>query len=101
MKYLKIDNNKGYYVDKEDQYNTIDTIKKEDLLFLLECATNHEIEFEMDEITDDNLKNEAHHIIYQELYGKFNELLNNRDKFLDESENLYKDAFDKYKEHTE
>ena len=41
--------------------------------------------------------NEAHKIIYGNLYKKFDELLENKTRFHDESVALYKDALDKYK----
>lgn len=76
----------------------IDTISKEDILFLLTQATDAECEFEMDESNDDEIKNEAHKIIFENIYNKFNDLLKNKNKFLDESMAQYKDAFEKYKE---
>ena len=51
---------------------------------------------EMDEYKDAIIQNEAHKIIYSGLYRKFKELLDNKNRFIDESENLYKDAVQKY-----
>lgn len=51
----------------------------------------------MDEIEGDNIKNQAHKVIYESLFKKFKEFLENRERFIDESESLYKDAMQKYK----
>jgi len=53
-------------------------------------------EFEMDEFRKDDLANQAHQIIYKNLYEKFTDLKSNRNRFKDESEALYKAALEKY-----
>lgn len=98
MKYLMIKRSKAYFINADNKEKEIDTIGKDDILFLLEQATNPEIEFELDEIDDTNIKNEAHKIIYENISEKFRELLKNRNTFIDESESLYKDALSKYKD---
>ncbi|WP_201759550.1 MULTISPECIES: hypothetical protein [Anaerotruncus] len=40
--------------------------------------------------------NQAHRVIYERLYGKFEELIENKDRFHDESASLYKEALEKY-----
>ena len=50
----------------------------------------------MDKIENGNIQNEAHKIIYGNIYNKFEDLLTKKNMFLDESENLYKDALKKY-----
>lgn len=94
MKHLKIDNSKGYYQTELDQWKEIDKIDKEDLLTLLNKATEND--FEMDDFNAEKLPNKAHSIIYKNLSEKFSELLENKDRFKDESEQLYKNAFEKY-----
>ena len=81
MKCLEIKNGKGY-----------------DLLYLLDIATNIDESFEMDNIETCKLDNQAHKVIYENLYDKFQELLQNRTRFYDESIVLYKDALQKYKQ---
>lgn len=98
MTYLKIENGKGFFLNEKGEMQEIHEIRKEDILRMLDLATDNSVDFEMDEITDRSIQNEAHNIIYGELYRKFKELLDNKDKFLDESESLYKDALDKYRE---
>jgi len=94
MKYLKIENNKGYYCLEENHWLEIDKINKNDLMILIDKAI--ETEFEMDKFNQENIANKAHQIIYRNLYEKFTELLENKNRFKDESEQLYKNAFEKY-----
>jgi hypothetical protein len=97
MKYLKIDDNKAYYLksaDSETVWTEIDKINKDDLLTLLNSAISND--FEMDIYSDEILSNKAHQIIYKNIFEKFTSLLAMKDKFKDESERLYKDALEKY-----
>ena len=94
MKYLKIENNNGFYCLKQDDWIVIDKINKEDLMALIDKVI--ETDFEMDEFNQEKIANKAHQIIYKNLYYKFLELLENRNRFKDESEQLYKSAFEKY-----
>lgn len=98
MIYLKIDNGKGYFLNEKGEMQEIHEICKEDLLRLLDSATDSDTDFEMDEMKDENIQNEAHRIIYDSLYRKFKALLENKNQFIDESESLYKDALQKYKD---
>jgi hypothetical protein len=94
MKYLKIENSKGFYCLKENNWQEIDKIGKDDLMALLDKAI--ETDFEMDEYKQENTANKAHQIIYKNLFHKFSELIENKSRFKDESEQLYKNAFEKY-----
>lgn len=96
MIYLKIEGNKGFYWKQSDQptYVEIDKINREDLMELLNAAIN--LDFEMDEYVEDNLANKAHQIIYKNIYQKLTELLPQKTRFKDESENLFRVAFEKY-----
>lgn len=96
MIYLKIDNGKGYFLNAENSMQEIHEITKEDIIRLLDFATDGSVDFEMDEIKDGNIRNEAHRIIYDSIYKKFMELLGNRTRFIDESMRLYKEAIQKY-----
>ena len=99
MKYLKIEENKGFFIRKGEQskleWIQIDLITKDDLLFLLNKAVVED--FEMDEFKEVILSNKAHQIIYRNLYEKFSELVLNKTRFKDESDSLYKTALEKYK----
>lgn len=96
MKYLKIEDNKGLYQTGSNDWVEIDKISKDDLLILLDKAVD--TDFEMDEFVPENVANKAHSIIYKHLYSKFSELVNNKNRFKDESEQMYKTAIDKYTE---
>ncbi len=97
MKYLKIESGKGYFLQEDNlNWQEIDQIGKDDILRFLDVITANDNSFEMDKIEGNSLQNEAHKIIYNNLWQKFNEMLDDRDRFSDESESLFKDAFEKY-----
>lgn len=93
MKYLKIENEKGLYL-KEGKHTDIDKINKEDLLMLINLAENDD--FEMDPYNESSIKNKAHQIIYENIYNKFDQFLNNKDQFERKVDELYKEAINKY-----
>lgn len=97
MKYLKIDNNKAFFIKDKTQpenWTEIDKIEKEDLMKLLDFAT--EDGFEMDDFSEEILANKAHQIIYKSIYEKLNIFLTNKDRFKDQMEDVYKEALEKY-----
>lgn len=94
MKCFKIEDNKGAYSIDGEKWLSIDKINKTDLLKLLDIALN--FEFEMDIYEKDKLSNQAHQIIYSNIYEKFRDILDNKNRFKDESEIMYKNAIDKY-----
>ena len=94
MKYLKIENNKGFYCLEQDDWKEIDRINKDDLMALIDKVI--ETDFEMDEFNQENIANRAHQIIYNNLYSKFIELLENKNRFKDEAGQLYINALRKY-----
>ncbi|MBB1646798.1 hypothetical protein [Sphingobacterium sp. UME9] len=98
MKHLKINDNKGFFLRKtvgeEPEWILIDQIGKDDLIQLLNSAITED--FIMDEYNEDILQNKAHQIIYKNINEKFKELIANKTRFKDESENLYRDALEKY-----
>ena len=100
MKYLKIDDKKGYYLQtratEDDTWVEIDKISKDDLITLLDQAISSD--FEMDEYNEEDLSHKAHQIVYKNIFEKFSHLLTNQYKFKDESEQLYKSAIEKYSE---
>lgn len=97
MKYLKIEDNKGYFLQQKDsttEWVEIDRISKENLLFLLNSAISED--FEMDVYDETTLANKAHQIIYKNIFEKFTNLVAMKSKFKDESESYYKEAIEKY-----
>lgn len=71
-------------------------MEKERFYLISMMQTNVEKEFEMDDIQTCRLDNQAHKVIYESLFDKFQELLQNRSRFYDESTSLYKEALQKY-----
>lgn len=100
MKYLKIENNKGYYLNQnKTEWVEIDKISKEDLLFLLnEAITN---EFEMDEFIEANIGHKAHQIVYKSIHEKFFDLLDNKKSFIDECDLQFRSSIEKYENNKE
>jgi len=98
MQYLKVADNKAYFIRKVENVDTwvlIDEINKDDLFKLLNAAMEND--FAMDDYTEQSLQNKAHFIIYKHLHSKLQDLIVNKNRFKDDSDNLYKDAYDKYK----
>ncbi|MBF0266051.1 MAG: hypothetical protein HQL46_12330 [Gammaproteobacteria bacterium] len=95
MKLLKIDSSKGYFLNLSGDYISIDKITKEDLLMLVNLTLSKEVEF--DEFQAEYLQNQAHQIIYQSVYTKLFELYERKDEFLDQSERLFLQEYDRYK----
>lgn len=98
MKYLKIKDNKGYFLKQEkeqpDQWIEIDKISKEDLMNLLESAIS--TDFEIDEYIEENIGHKAHQIVYKSIFEKFTDLINNKKSFFDECDSQYRSAIEKY-----
>ena len=94
MKYLKIENNKGHYLNSSNDWNEIDQISKDDLMFLLNKAVSEE--FEMDEYLEEDIGHKAHQIVYKSIHEKFSELVQNKSTFKDECDSMFKAAVEKY-----
>lgn len=98
MKYLKIKDNKGYFLkqekDQPDQWIEIDKISKEDLINLLESAIS--TDFEIDEYIEENIGHKAHQIVYKSIFEKFTDLINNKKSFIDECDTQFRSAIEKY-----
>lgn len=93
MKYLKIDNNKGYYWDG-NAYQEIDEINKEGIFVLLDAAEKDD--FELDPYDEGLIGNRAHQVIYENIYAKFKQFLEDKTIFKNTVDNLYKEAIRKY-----
>jgi len=94
MKFLKIEREQGFFSLDGENWLTIDKIGRDGLLSLLELSLGDD--FEMDEFDKDEIRNPAHQIIYSNIYGKLLDLSQNKERFKDESESLYKSAIEKY-----
>ncbi len=96
MKCLEIKNGKVFFRNRNGNMETLDNIRKDDILYLLNIAISNQETFEMDDMESATINNQAHIIIYRNLGDKFKEILNNKTRFLEESESIYKDALQKY-----
>jgi hypothetical protein len=95
MKILKIDDNKGFYrVSAESEWAEIDSINKEDLMALLDAFLESDVE--MDSPDDEELQNQAQRIIYKSIFEKLSNLLEDKNKFKDESDRKYQKEIKKY-----
>ena len=97
MKLLKIENNLGYYRDNQGEFVPVDKITKEDILMLVNLTLGEE-EIEFDEYNDENLNNQAHQIIYKSIFEKLRGLKGRRQGFIDESERLYLQGYERYRD---
>jgi len=96
MKLLKIENPLGYYRAADGAYYEIDQITKEALLWILEKVL--EENGELDEYDEDELKNQAHQVVYKSIYSNLKALEDRRQEFIDESERLFLKDYKRYVE---
>ena len=95
MKLLKIEDELGYYRNAQDDFAPVDKINKEDLFRLVDLTLAEEVEF--DEYDDGAIKNQAHQILYKSIYEKLAGLKERRQEFTDESERVYLQEYEKYR----
>lgn len=60
MKCLEIKKGKGYFLNTVGEMIELDKMKKDDLLYLLDMATNQTESFVMDSLQECELDNQAH-----------------------------------------
>ena len=97
MKLLKIEDRKGLFLSKDGEYLTVDKMTKENLLCLVDLALEHGSVCDLDEYNPEYLPNQAHQIIYKNVHDKIAQLAARKDEFLDQSERLYLDEYERYK----
>jgi hypothetical protein len=96
MKLLKIENNAGWYLNDQGGFAPVDKITKQDLLRLVSLILAEETE--VDEFDAEAIKNQAHQLIYKSISEKLGDLRDRRQEFTDESQRLYLQAYDKYRD---
>lgn len=96
MKLLKIEGDIGYYRDNQGEFAQVDKITKEDILRLVNLTLDEDVEF--DEYKEEDLKNHAHQIVYKSIFEKLRVLRDRRQEFKDESERLYLQEYEKYRD---
>lgn len=95
MKLLSISKDRGFFLTADGSYEPLDKMGKEDLLRLVTLMLAGETE--MDEFDAALLQNQAHQIIYQNLWVKLTELGSRRAEFLDESKRLFLTDYERYR----
>ena len=96
MKLLKIEDDYGHFLDDKNEFTPLDEITKEDLLRLVDLTLAEEVAF--DEYDHETIKNPAHQILYKSTYEKLRDLKDRKEEFTDESERLYLQEYEKYRE---
>lgn len=94
MKLLKIEKNQGYFLNENQKYLPLDKITKEGLLKLVDLALEDDAEY--DTFDEDQIKNQAHQIIYKSIYAKLSALSDEKEVFIDESKRLFLKEYEKY-----
>lgn len=95
MKLLKIEDNHGHFLGDDDAFIPVDRITKEDLLRLVDLTLTEDVEF--DDYDSESIKNQAHQILYQNIYEKLRGLRDRKEEFTDESERVYLPEYEKYR----
>lgn len=95
MKLLKIENSQGHFLGTDGDYVPVDKITKEDVLRLVDLALAQDVEY--DEYDEQGVKNQAHQIIYRNIYDKLRVLSERNQEFIDESERQYLTEYEKYR----
>lgn len=96
MTYLKIENNVGKFY-KDGTYVTIDKMANDDLRCLANFVMDDN-DFQMDVYDESLLPNKAHQIIYKHVYELLASLQGRKEQYKNESELMYKTAYDAYKQ---
>ncbi|MEH2917040.1 hypothetical protein [Segatella copri] len=96
MIYLKIENNVGKFY-KDGTYETIDKMANDDL-WRLANAVMKDDDFQMNVYDEALLPNKAHRIIYKHVYELLTSLQERKEQYKNESELMYKTAYDAYKQ---
>ena len=96
MIYLKIEHNVGMFY-KDGTYETIDKMANDDL-WRLANAVMKDDDFQMNVYDEALLPNKAHRIIYKHVYELLTSLQERKEQYKNESELMYKTAYDAYKQ---
>ena len=94
MKLLKIENHLGHYRTEDGAYHEIDKITKESLLWILERVLDGA--GELDEYDEDELRNQAHQVVYKSVYRNLKDLDDRKQEFIDESERQFLEDYKRY-----
>ena len=95
MKLLKTEDSKGHFLNEDEGFSTIDKITKEDLLRLAQLVLDEE-EVEFDPYGEEEVRNEAHRILYKNICEKLEGLRARREEFCEQRDRLYQQAHEEY-----
>lgn len=94
MKHLRIKDQKGEFL-RGANWLVVTEITTDDILNLAKAAVE-EKEFEVEPYNEAALPNPAQRIIYQKISEQLISLHARKQEFLDETRNIYQDAYEKY-----
>lgn len=95
MKLLSISDGKGYFLTEAGESLPLDQISKEDLLRLVDLTLTSDCQ--MDAYDASLLLNQAHQIIYENIWTRLSELASRKKEFLDESKRQYLSEYERYR----
>lgn len=98
MKILKIEAGNGFFRSVDGEYVEVDKINKERLLALVNATLEGEVEFDV--YDESALHHQAQRIVYKNIVGKLHDLIGRKQEYRDESEKLFQNEFDKYRQAT-
>lgn len=96
IKILKINDGKGYYLDKNGNYVEVDKVDRDSLLYLINLVINSEVEIET--YDESLILNKVHQIIYKEISQKILTLNTSKLTLLSNINTEYADLINKYKD---
>lgn len=95
MKLLSISDGKGFFLAEDGSNRPLSQISKEDLLRLVDLTLT--VDISMDPYDSAQLLNQAHQIIYENVWSRLTELASRKKEFVDQSKRLYLSEFERYK----
>lgn len=94
---LKVENGEGMYYTKENTYACIDTIGKEEIIYLMELILDEDnVDIQENNQDDRKINNLAQKIIYEKIYEKFKAIINSKADIIAKSNEKYSEAVKKY-----
>lgn len=94
MKHLRINDQKGEFL-REANWRVVTEITADDVLNLAKAAVKED-DFEVEPYNEAVLPNPAQRIIYQKISEQLISLHERKQEFLDETRNIYQEAYEKY-----
>jgi hypothetical protein len=96
MKLLRIDDEKGEFLNERGDFQSVESLTKDDLLRIVKMVyAKNENDFDL--YVEGKIKNKAQDIIYKNISSKLDEIKTNRNQINVEVEEKFKDAFTKYR----